>query len=65
MEIKRILRQDCMDCKWFAEHEVDTRNRKDFIAIAKFLQILAGSHEGFTKHRVGRLEFRDILKVNK
>jgi len=62
MKETRVLRQDCMDCNWFFEHEVDTKSTKDIIDVAKYLQILAGSHEGLMKHRVGRPEFRDVLE---
>ena len=62
MKETRVLRQDCMDCNWFAEREVDTKSTKDIIDVAKYLQIFASSHEELMEHRVGRPEFRDVLE---
>jgi len=64
MEIVKVLRQDCMDCKWFKEHQVNPTDTEDFIAVARYLQILSGSHEQLMNHRVGRPEFRTELKVD-
>ena len=62
MEIIKVLRQDCMDCKWFVEREVNPKNWRDFVDVAKYLQILATSHEGLMEHRVGRAEIKEVVK---
>lgn len=64
MEKIRMLRRECNDCKVAFEHQVNTRSMKDIVLVAKYLQILAGSHEQLMEHRVGRPEFKTVLKVD-